>query len=56
VLEDRKVIDRAKGILIKAKSLSEKEAYTLMRKTAMDEKKKIADITQSTIGAAEMLK
>jgi response regulator NasT len=55
-LEERKVIDRAKGILIKAKGLSEEEAYTLLRKTAMNEKKKIAEIAQSVITAAELLK
>jgi response regulator NasT len=55
-LEDRKVIDRAKGILMKVKNLTEEEAYALMRKTAMNEKKKIAEIAQSIITAAEMLK
>jgi response regulator NasT len=55
-LEERKVIDRAKGILMKMKNLTEEEAYTLMRKTAMNEKKKIAEIAQSIITAAEMLK
>jgi two-component system, response regulator / RNA-binding antiterminator len=55
-LEERKIIDRAKGILMKAKNLSEEEAYALMRKTAMNEKKKIADIAQSIVTAAEMLK
>ena len=55
-LEERKVIDRAKGILMKAKNLTEEEAYTLMRKTAMNEKKKIVDIAQSVITAAEMFK
>jgi two-component system, response regulator / RNA-binding antiterminator len=55
-LEERKTIDRAKGILMKAKNLTEEEAYTLMRKTAMNEKKKIVDIAQSVITAAEMLK
>ena len=55
-LEDRKIIDRAKGILIKAKSLSEEQAYALLRKTAMNENKKIADIAQSVITAAEMFK
>src|SRR4029450_9937868 len=39
-LEDRKVIDRAKGILMKAKGLTEDEAYVLLRSTAMREKKK----------------
>lgn len=55
-LEERKVIDRAKGILMKHKNLSEDEAYVLMRSTAMREKKKIADIAQSIITASELLK
>lgn len=55
-LEERKVIDRAKGILMKAKNLTEEAAYTLLRKTAMNEKKKIVEIAQSVITAAEMLK
>jgi two-component system, response regulator / RNA-binding antiterminator len=55
-LGERKVIDRAKGILMKAKNITEEEAYTLMRKTAMNEKKKIVEIAQSVITAAEMLK
>jgi response regulator NasT len=55
-LEERKVIDRAKGILMKAKGLSEEEAYALLRKTAMNEKKKIAEIAQSVITATDLLK
>ena len=55
-LEARKVIDRAKGILMKAKGLSEEEAYALLRKTAMNEKRKIADVAQSVITAAELFK
>lgn len=55
-LEERKVIDRAKGILMKAKNLTEEEAYALLRKTAMNEKKKIADIAQSVITATELFK
>jgi response regulator NasT len=55
-LEDRKVIDRAKGILMKAKNLSEEQAYVLLRNTAMNEKKKIAEIAQSVITASEILK
>lgn len=54
-LADRKVIDRAKGILMKAKGVSEEEAYALLRKTAMNEKKKLAEIAQSVITAAELL-
>lgn len=55
-LEDRRVIDRAKGILMKAKGLSEEEAYCLLRKTAMNENKKIADIARSIVTAAELLR
>ena len=55
-LEDRKVLDRAKGLLMKMKGLSEDEAYVLMRSTAMREKKKIGEIAQSIVTAAELLK
>ncbi|MBB5050092.1 response regulator NasT [Afipia massiliensis] len=55
-LEDRKILDRAKGVLMKMKGLSEEEAYVLIRSTAMREKKKIGEIAQSIITAAEMLK
>lgn len=55
-LEDRKVIERAKGILMKVKGLSEDEAYVLLRSTAMREKKKIGEIAQSIITASELLK
>lgn len=55
-LEDRKIIDRAKGMLMKLKGLTEDEAYVLLRSTAMREKKKIGEIAQSIITAAELLK
>jgi response regulator NasT len=55
-LEERKVIDRAKGILMKLKGLTEEEAYVLMRSTAMREKKKIGEIAQSILTASELLK
>ncbi|MBO9123859.1 MULTISPECIES: ANTAR domain-containing response regulator [unclassified Rhizobium] len=54
-LEERKIIDRAKGILMKMRGLSEDEAFALLRQTAMNEKKKIADIAQSVITAAGLL-
>jgi response regulator NasT len=53
-LEDRKAIDRAKGILMKMKKLTEEEAYALLRKTAMNENRKIAEVAHIT--AAEMFK
>src|SRR3979411_632343 len=55
-LEERKVIDRAQGILMKVKSLSEESAYALLRKTAMNENKKIVEVAQSVITAAELFK
>ncbi len=55
-LEDRKILDRAKGLLMKAKGMTEEEAYVLIRSTAMREKKKIGEIAQSIVTAAELLK
>jgi response regulator NasT len=55
-LEERKVIDRAKGILMQARKISEEEAYALLRKTAMNENCKIAEVAQSVVTAAELLK
>jgi response regulator NasT len=55
-LEERKVIDRAKGILMKTKNITEEQAYGLIRRTAMNENKKIAEIAQSVITAAELFK
>ena len=55
-LEERKLVDRAKNLLMKLKGLDEQAAYTLMRRTAMNEKKRMADIAQSIITAVELLK
>ncbi|MGX5736090.1 ANTAR domain-containing response regulator [Bosea thiooxidans] len=55
-LEERKTIDQAKRIVMRLKGLSEDEAYALMRRTAMNEKRKLVDIARSLITAAEMLK
>jgi response regulator NasT len=55
-IEERKTIDRAKGLLMKAKKLSEEDAYRLMRSTAMREKKKIFEIAQAIITASELFK
>lgn len=54
-LEDRKVIDRAKGLLMKSRGLSEEAAYALLRKTAMNQNRKISDIAQSLVTAASLL-
>jgi two-component system, response regulator / RNA-binding antiterminator len=41
---------------MKARKLTEEDAYALMRKTAMNENKKIVEIAQSVLTAAELLK
>lgn len=55
-LDERKTIERAKGILMKAKKFTEDEAYKMMRSVAMRENKKIIDIARSIITAAEIFK
>lgn len=55
-LAERKNVDRAKRILMKARGITEDEAYALLRRAAMDQKKKIADIAQALIIATDLLK
>ena len=54
-LSDRKIIDRAKGILMARHSLSEDQAYTRLRKSAMDRGMKIADVAQRIVDVADLL-
>lgn len=54
-LEERKTLDRAKGILMKARGLSEEQAYALLRKTAMDQGKKVIDVAQALVTTAGLL-
>jgi response regulator NasT len=54
-LEGRKLIERAKGILMKSRGISEADAYALLRKTAMNQNRKIADIAQSLVTASMLL-
>lgn len=53
-LAERKLIERAKGILMQQKSLTEEQAYAALRKAAMKQGRRIADIAQSVITAAEV--
>ena len=55
-LEERKVIDRAKGLVMRAKGIGEEQAYALIRKAAMDQGKRIADVAQALETAADLLK
>lgn len=55
-LEERKVIDRAKGLVMRAKGIGEEAAYALIRKAAMDQGKRIADVAQALVTTADLLK
>ena len=55
-LEERKLIDRAKGLLMRAKGISEEDAYALLRKTAMDQGRKLAEVAQALVMTADLLK
>ena len=54
-LEERKLIDRAKGLLMKARGINEDEAYSLLRKTAMDQGRKIPEVAAALVTAADLL-
>ncbi|MDA9207512.1 ANTAR domain-containing protein [Octadecabacter sp.] len=54
-LEERKVIDRAKGLLMKARGIDEEAAYALLRRTAMDQGRKVVDVAQALVTAADLL-
>lgn len=54
-LEERKLIDRAKGLLMARQGCSEQEAYARLRKTAMDRGLKLAEVAQRLIDVADML-
>lgn len=54
-LEDRKAIEKAKGILMKSRGLPEAEAYSLLRKTAMNQNRRIGEVARSLILAAGLL-
>jgi response regulator NasT len=55
-LDDRKLIDRAKGILMKLRDIGEAEAYDVMRKAAMNENRRISEVAQSIVTTARLLK
>ncbi|MDZ7892904.1 MAG: ANTAR domain-containing protein [Rhodoferax sp.] len=54
-LQDRKVIDRAKALLMQRQSLSEEAAYAKLRKTAMDKNLKIVEVAQRMLDVADLL-
>lgn len=55
-LADRKVIDRAKGLLMQARGINEDEAYVLLRKAAMDQGRKVIEIARALVTSADLLR
>jgi response regulator NasT len=55
-LEARKIIERAKGLLMKSKGLSEAEAFSLIQKKSMDLRKPMSEIAQAVILSEEISK
>ena len=54
-LSERKLVERAKGLLMKSRSLDEDAAYALLRKMAMDRKLKLSELAQRLVDAADLL-
>jgi response regulator NasT len=54
-LQDRKIIDRAKGLLMQRQNLSEQAAYDKLRKSAMDKGLKLVDVAQRMLDVADLL-
>jgi response regulator NasT len=54
-LAERKLVEKAKGILMKRRDCGEDEAYKAMRKMAMDQKLRLVDVANKIIAAADLL-
>ena len=54
-LSERKLIERAKGLLMKQRGLDEEQAFQALRRLAMDRKQRLGDIAQQVLDAAELL-
>lgn len=54
-LAERKVIERAKGLIMAQRKIGEPEAYRLLRKAAMDRNLRLAEVAENIVSAAELL-
>jgi response regulator NasT len=54
-LAERKLIERAKGLLMKSRSLDEEAAYAALRKAAMDRNLRLSEVAQRIVDAADLL-
>jgi len=54
-LSDRKIIERAKGLLMKTRKMEEEEAYHALRRLAMDRGQSISRVSRDVIEMAKVL-
>ena len=54
-LDESKSIDRAKGLLMSKRNLSENDAYRLLQKMAMEQNKKIGEIAKNILAMADLI-
>ena len=54
-LQERTLVDRAKALLMERQGLTEKDAFTKLRKIAMDKGLKMGEVAQRTLDLAELL-
>ncbi len=55
-LAERRTIDRAKGLLMSARGHNAEEAYALLRRTAMNQGRKVSEIAEALVTASDLLK
>lgn len=54
-LNERKVVERAKGLLMATRKLSEDEAYKMLRQTAMSQNRRLLDVAESVLAMSDYL-
>ena len=54
-LQGKKIIDQAKQLIMQARQINEDEAYKLLRKTAMNQSRKITEVAESLVSSASLL-
>jgi hypothetical protein len=54
-LNERKVVERAKGLLMAHRRISEQEAHKMLRQTAMNQGRRLIDVAESVLAMAELL-
>lgn len=55
-LNERKLVERAKGLLMASRGLSEEEAYKLLRQTAMNQNRRLVEVAEATLALADVLR